>query len=358
MSAPLHPSATLLASRLTLAHGDNLVLDDVSLTVAAGHRIRRGRSERGGQVQPARRAGRLPPARPTAPASTRPRRRWGCFGTRARHRARPVGPGAPGPAHRGRPRRGRADGGRSRPGARTSRVPTIATRAALGRFVSLSDGELDARIDVAWRPRRRRGFADTPTRQPLGRAGLQGRPGRDRAVPLRRHPPRRAHQRPRLRGTRAAGGSSSARPGGVVVVPTTATSSAGPSPTCSSRRAHHRGSLFGGGWYAYLEQRETDRRHAEEAYRTYETSDASSGDGPAASGSGPPTVSPGRRGAPRTTTRRSGTSGSTAPSSWPREARRTEARARGARGRREAVGGLAAPLPHRAGRRAGPSWPA
>jgi ATPase subunit of ABC transporter with duplicated ATPase domains len=34
---------------------------------------------------------------------------------------------------------------------------------------------------------------------------------------------------------------------------------------------HHRATLFGGGWGAYVAQRETERMHAEEDYRTYET---------------------------------------------------------------------------------------
>ena len=87
-----------------------------------------------------------------------------------------------------------------------------------------------------------------------------------------------------------------------------------------TRTAHE----YGGGWGGYQEERANVRRHATEAYELYRRQRGSSRAGPNGSGSGPPPGSVGRAANPGITTRRSGTSGSTAPKSWrPRPVRPT-----------------------------------
>ena len=105
----------------------------------------------------------------------------------------------------------------------------------------------------------------------VGRRGRPGLAGRGPAVPLRRAPARRADQRPRLRRPRPP--RALRRPPRVARCCWSATT--GPSwsersPAWSSwTSTPRRATRYEGGWLAYLEERATARRHAEEAYDEY-----------------------------------------------------------------------------------------
>ena len=187
-----------------------------------------------------------------------------------------------------------------------------------------------------------------PPSDALGRPAGQGGAGGHHLVPLRRHPARRAHQRPRLRRARpprdvrrriaAAAWSSS---------PTTAPSSTAPSPTVLELDEHRRtgpprtaaagpGTRPSGPSAAATPRRRYDATTGPRRELRRPGPNAA----PVGHGRG---VAKAKRNAHRTTTRPSATSGSTAPRSWPRKARQHRTRlSSGPRGGREALGGMGA----------------
>ena len=79
----------------------------------------------------------------------------------------------------------------------------------------------------------------------------------------------------------------------------------------------HRATHFGGGWQAYLDEREAARRAAWERFEEYDAKRKGAGRaGPARAGVGDPGPVQGAR-RPTSRTRTSGRSRSTRPSSWP-----------------------------------------
>ena len=255
------------------------------------------------------------------------------------------------PAHRGRRRRGRAGGGRHRPdrGHRRRR------RALRGgpRAVHRPGRRRPRRPDR--RPPRRPGGRTVPGRpgdvDAVRGPGGEGGAGRRRAVAVRRHPARRAHQRPRLRGPAAAAGlGGRTRPADSCWCRTTATSSSDRRRPCSSSTSTpgRPGSTAAAG-------RRTRRSGSPPAATPMRPSPPTSGGarssrpGPSSSASGPPRAWPG---SPRPEGQRPG------PARLPDRPHR-EAGGQGPPGRSgagvarrggQALGRVGAPLHHRGGR--------
>ena len=255
------------------SRGPLTVLDDVDLVVGAGQRIgvvgptasaSRRCCRRWPALVPLDR-GRVERTPPTATVGYLPQEP-----SRVRHRD---GAGLPRPPHRRRRRHGRAGRGDARPGRRRRPGPTTATR----RPRTLA-GPRRRRPRRPGRPglgraRPGRAAARAADGVAVGRRGGPGQPGRPAARPLRRLPARRADQRPRPRRPRPprALGRRAARPPSCSSA-TTARSSPARSPTSSSSTSSPTGRRrYGGGWQAYLDEREAARRAAWERFESYDT---------------------------------------------------------------------------------------
>ncbi|MGH8995848.1 MAG: ABC-F family ATP-binding cassette domain-containing protein [Acidimicrobiales bacterium] len=270
MSAPLHPSATLLASRLTLARGDQLVLDDVALTVAPRDRIGVvgangvGKSTLlgvlGGSIRPDQGAVRLDP-----PAAT--------VGLLAQEHAH-----APGESVRALLARLTGVAGAetelmeaARSLERDEPVADHRYAVALDRFVALSDGDLDARIDAALEDLGVGGIGDHDA---ATLSGGQSAKVALAAIVLSRFDLTLLDEPTNdldFNGLDRLSAFVETRAGGVVVVSHDRDFLRRTVTDVFELGEHdHRGRRFGGGWDAYLAQRETDRRHAEEAFRSSE----------------------------------------------------------------------------------------
>ena len=196
-----------------------------------------------------------------------------------------------GPPHRGH--RARRPRWTPRPTALTDgrrRAPTTPTPTALERWLDLGGADLDERAERGRRrPRPRRSTLDAPMTALSG--GQAARAGLASLLlsPLRRLPARRADQRPRPRRARPARAlrRRAARRASSWSA-TTASSSPAPSPGWSSSTSpSSRSRVYGGGYEAYLAEREVARRHAREAYEEYaDTQGRAGGAGPDAARTG------------------------------------------------------------------------
>jgi ATPase subunit of ABC transporter with duplicated ATPase domains len=271
VSAPPAPHATLVAQHLTLARGDRLVLDDVSLTVAPGMCIGVvGANGVGKSTLLSVLAGRLEPDTGSVRRDP-PRATVGLLDQEQR--------AVPGETVRAALAR--------RTGVAAAEAELSATAAALGRghqdaedryaaalerFVALSGGDLDARIDATLADLGVPGVAE---RVATTLSGGQAAKVALAAIELSRFDITLLDEPTNdldFAGLDRLGGFVTSRHGGVVVVShDRAFLEATVGPVLEIAEHDHRAHLFGGGWAAYLDQRETDRRHAEEAYRVYES---------------------------------------------------------------------------------------
>ncbi len=271
MSAPPAPHATLVAQHLTLARGDRLVLDDVSLTVAPGMCVGVvGANGVGKSTLLSLLAGHLEPdtgsVRRDPPQAT--------VGLLDQEH-RPV----PGETVRATLAR------RTGVAAAEAELSAAATAleggqphsedrysAALERFVVLSGGDLDARIDATLAdlgvPGVAERLATTLSGGEVAKIALAAIELSRFDITLLDEPTNDLD----FAGLDRLDGFVNFRHGGVVVVShDRAFLEATVGSVLEISEHDHRAHLFGGGWGAYLDQRETDRRRAEEAYRVYES---------------------------------------------------------------------------------------
>ena len=273
-------AAPLRARDLTVTRGPLVVLDGVDLVVAAGERDRARRPERRRQVDAAAGA-----RRPRA-ARARPRRAHPADGDR-----RLPAPGAvalgdetvadvPRPPHR---RHRRATPSSTRPRRRLAAGDARRRRPLRRRPRPLAGARRR-------RPRgpRRRGVGRPRPHQPaarpadgvaVGRRGGAGRAGR--AAAGRASTCSCSTSRPTTSTSTgsiaSSAGSASCRPPSCSSA-TTARSSPAPSPTWSrSTSSPTAPRAYGGGWQAYLDERDAARRHAWERFEEYDTQAAVAG---------------------------------------------------------------------------------
>jgi ATPase subunit of ABC transporter with duplicated ATPase domains len=274
VSAPSRSSttlATLVARRLSLSRGRKVVLADVSARVPPAARLGVigpngvGKSTLleilAGDLRPDSGEVRLdPPSATVGLLAQEPRHREG--ETVRGHLLRRTGVAraetelldAAGALERGLPG---ADGRYAR---------------ALERFVALSEGDIDARIDAVLEDLGLAGLGETPASE---LSGGQASKVALAAIVLSRFDVTLLDEPTNdldFAGLERLAEFVRGRPGGVVVVShdrdfleTTVTS------VLELDEHRHTGTHFGGGWSGYLAQRETDRLHAEEAYRVYES---------------------------------------------------------------------------------------
>ncbi len=271
MSAPSTPLATLVAQHLSLARGDRLVLDDVSVTVAPGMCIGVvGANGVGKSSLLSVLAGHLnadagsvrldPPQASVGLLDQEQQARAGetVRGALTRRTGVATAESELGAAAAG------LEGGRPGADARYS--------AALERFVALSGGDLDARIDSALDDLGVAGVAD---RLASTLSGGEASKVALAVIELSRFDVTLLDEPTNdldFDGLERVARFVASRRGGVVVVShDRAFLEATVSSVLEIDEHDHRGRTFGGGWAAYLAQRETDRRHAEEAYRTFES---------------------------------------------------------------------------------------
>ena len=284
-------SASLVARNITKLFGPHVVLDRVSCTIGppTPHRCRRAQRHRQEHAAQDPRRHRTPRLRARSPRRRRRPRSATC------PRSRSAAPARRCAAYLAR----RTGVDRRRNCARATRPHALATDApdATTRTRTRSTGTSRSAPPTSTRASAR-SCADLglPTAtldlEMTALSGGQARarqPRRDPARPLRRVPARRAHERPRLR-----------RPGPPRAVPRRrARRRRGdrlarprvPRPhdheRARARRAHAPATEYAGGWQAYLDERATARRHAEEDYDDVPV--AAQGprrSGPAGSGSG------------------------------------------------------------------------
>ena len=198
---------------------------------------------------------------------------------------------------------------------------------ALERFTALGAGDLDARIDAVLDDLGLGAAAGRPGDGDAVRGpGGEGGPGGHRAVAVRGHPARRAHQRPRLRRPRATSrrGSGAARGGMVIVSHDRRVPRADglDRPRDSTSTTTRPGSTAAAGPATRRSGPPPVAGPRSPTSSTERTPVRSPRSGPNANASGPRPGWPARPGPPGTTTRPNATSGSTGPRSWrPRPAR-------------------------------------
>jgi ATPase subunit of ABC transporter with duplicated ATPase domains len=270
VSASPSPPATLVAQHLSIARGDRLVLDDVSLTVSPRACVGVlgangvGKSTLlgilAGTVEPDAGMVRLDP--PTATVGV----------LSQEHHPRPKET-----VRQLLTRRTGVAEAEAEFMAAASALETQAPGAdaryasALERFVALSNGDIDARIEAVLADL---DVGDLADRVAENLSGGQASKVALAAITLSRFDVTLLDEPTNdldFEGLDRLATFVADRPGGVVIVShdrhfleTTVTS------VLELGEHDHRGTLFGGGWAAYLAQRETDRRHAEEDYRAYE----------------------------------------------------------------------------------------
>ena len=264
-------SATLIAKDLAAGHGDRVLFSGLDLVVAPGDVIGLVGVNGAGKSTLLRiLAGLAPPEQGTVAAQPARRRTSAtCRRSRTGGPARRSGtswPGAPGSPPR-RPRWTRPTE------ALTAGAPGAddAYATALERWLALGGADLDERAEQVAADLGLGVDLDAPMTTPLRRPGGPGRAGVAAAQPVRHLPARRADQRPRPGRPGPAGASSSPGCGPARCwSATTASSSPARSPACSSSTwPSSRSDLFGGGYAAYLEEREVARRHARDDYEEY-----------------------------------------------------------------------------------------
>ncbi len=269
MSAPHASQATLVAQHLSLARGDRLVLDDVSLSVAPNMRIGvLGPNGVGKSTLLALLAGRLTPDR-------------GLVRRDPPHATVGLLDQEPAPLEGETVRRALT----RRTGVEAAEVELAAAAAglehgrpgadqrysiALERLVSLSGGDLDARIDALLEDLGVPGLGD---HRHTALSGGQAAKVALAAIELSRFDVTLLDEPTNdldFAGLERLVSFVTSRPGGVVIVSHDRDFLARTVTSVLEIDEHdHRAKVFGGGWAAYLEQRATDRRHAEESYRVY-----------------------------------------------------------------------------------------
>ena len=268
MSAPTIP-ATLVAQHLSLARGDRLVLDEVSLTVAPGMCVGVvGANGVGKSTLLSLLAGALEPdagsVRRDPPQAT-----VGLLDQEQRAV----------PGETVREALARRTGVAAAEAELTAASSALERRlagaeerysVALERFVALSGGDLDGRIDAALADLGVPGVAE---RVVATLSGGQAAKVALAAIELSRFDVTLLDEPTNdldFDGLDRLDRFVASRTGGVVVVShDRAFLEATVHSVLEIDERDHRARLFGGGWAAYLDQRETDRRHAEEAYRDY-----------------------------------------------------------------------------------------
>ncbi len=275
--SPTHSSATLVAQHVLLSRGDRPVLTDVSVTVAPSARLGVvGSNGAGKSSLLAVLAGRLEPdagrVRLDPPSAT-----VGLLAQEPERRADETVRGS----LRRRTGVERAESELLEAASGLERdLPGADDRygVALERFVSLSGGDFDARIDAVLNDLGVGGSAEVPT---VALSGGQAAKVSLAAIVLSRFDITLLDEPTNdldFDGLGVLTTFVQDRPAGVVVVSHDRDFLAATVTSVLELDAHtHHATLFGGGWEAYLDQRRTDRRHAEEAYRTYATTRATLG---------------------------------------------------------------------------------
>jgi ATPase subunit of ABC transporter with duplicated ATPase domains len=270
VSAPSSSLATLVARRLSLARGDRTILDDVSVTVSPRACIGVvgangvGKSTLlgvlAGAVEPDSGTVRLDP-----PSST--------VGLLAQEHHPLAGETVRELLNR-RTGVARAEAELMAAAAEVQhRAPGSDARyaVALERFVSLSDGDIDARIDSVLADL---GLPDVADRLAGSLSGGQASKVALAAIVLSRFDLTLLDEPTNdldFEGLERLGSFVEGLPGGVVVVSHDRDFLERTVTAVLELGAHdHRGTLYGGGWATYLALRETDRLHAEEAFSNYE----------------------------------------------------------------------------------------
>jgi ATPase subunit of ABC transporter with duplicated ATPase domains len=273
VSVPVRPSAvpaTLVARHLSLARGDRVVLADVSLRVPPGARLGVigpngvGKSTLlqtlAGTLAPDSGEVRLdPPSATVGLLAQEPAHEKG--ETVRRSLARRTGVTA-----------AEAELQEAARGLERHEIGADARYAvALERFVALSDGDIDVRIDAVLDGLGVLAVADAPTNS---LSGGQASKIALAAIELSRFDITLLDEPTNnldFEGLERLEGFVRERPGGVAVVSHDRDFLERTVTSVLELDEHlHTARHFGGGWSAYLEQRETDRRHAEEAYRSYQ----------------------------------------------------------------------------------------
>ncbi|HLM97146.1 MAG TPA: ATP-binding cassette domain-containing protein, partial [Acidimicrobiales bacterium] len=269
MSAPPSPPATLVAQRLSLARGQRVVLRDLSLTVPPHARVGVvgangvGKSTLlsvlAGLVEADSGTVRIDPPSATV----------GLLAQEHRHRpdetVRQLLTRRTGVAE------AEAELAEAAGDLETARLGADARYArALERFVRVSDGDVDARIDAALADLGVPGLAEQATTRLSGgqvsKVALAAIVLSRFDVTLLDEPTNDLD----FAGLERLEQFVAEQRGGMVIVSHDREFLEGAVDSVLELDEHtHAATLFGGGWLAYLDQRETNRRHAEEAYRVY-----------------------------------------------------------------------------------------
>ncbi len=269
MPAPSQTQATLVAQHLSLARGDRLVLDDVSLSVAPGMRIGVvGPNGVGKSTLLALLAGHLEPDRGTVRRDP-PHATVGLLDQEPDPR-----PGET--VRQALTRRTGVEAAEAELAVAASDLGRAVAGAdgrysvALERFVALSGSDLDARIEATLDELGVPGVAD---RVHSTLSGGQSAKVALAAIELPRFDVTLLDEPTNdldFAGLERLAGFVASRPGGVVVVShDRAFLDQCVTSVLEIDEHDHRGRSFGGGWSAYLAERATEHHHAEEAYRVY-----------------------------------------------------------------------------------------
>ena len=325
-------AAPLRARDLTVTRGPLTVLDAVDLVVAGRPAHRRRRPQRRRQVDAAagaRRAvplerGRVERTPPTATVGYLPQEPSRSRRDRAR---------VPRPPHRASPRRPSSwtpPRPRSPP---ATPAPTTATPSPLDRWLALGGADLDARVGQVWADLGLRRPAARPADRRRCRAARRRAPGWPRCCSPASTCSCSTSRRTTSTSTGSTGSSagSPSSPAGVVLVSHDRTFLARTvTDVARARRVHPpRRPRYGGGWQAYLDEREVGPAGRVGALRgvRHQARGRSPG-GPSGSGSGRRRACPRRR-SPTSRTRTSAPSRSTRPSSSPAGRRARSGRSSG-----------------------------
>ncbi len=269
MPAPSQTQATLVAQHLSLARGDRLVLDDVSLSVAPGMRIGVvGPNGVGKSTLLALLAGHLEPDRGTVRRDP-PHATVGLLDQEPDPR-----PGET--VRQALTRRTGVEAAEAELAVAASDLGRAVAGAdgrysvALERFVALSGSDLDARIEATLDELGVPGVAD---RVHSTLSGGQSAKVALAAIELSRFDVTLLDEPTNdldFAGLERLAGFVASRPGGVVVVShDRAFLDQCVTSVLEIDEHDHRGRSFGGGWSADLAERATEHHHAEEAYRVY-----------------------------------------------------------------------------------------